>query len=98
MNLAVPATLHEVYGQELFELLDTVPASQVVPDRGLRAFAFRSGLALADVYFEEPGVFSREGAVSSALVGALRRPYIHTVKDCVFSVGSWGRCHRLRAR
>jgi hypothetical protein len=45
----------------------------------LRAFAHRSGLALADTYTEQPGVSSREGAAFSALVEALRRPHINTV-------------------
>jgi hypothetical protein len=31
----VPATLHEVYGQELAELLDTVLAGEVVTDRDI---------------------------------------------------------------
>jgi hypothetical protein len=79
VSLAVPATLHEMYGQELAELLDTVPASQVVPDRSLRTFAYRSGLALANVYFKELGVFSGEGTASSALVNALHRPHLHAV-------------------
>lgn len=34
---------------------------------------------MADVYTEEPGVSSREGAAFSALVDALRRPHIHAV-------------------
>lgn len=45
----------------------------------MRAFAHRSGLALADVYTEQPDVSSREGAAFSLLVEALRRPHIHAV-------------------
>jgi hypothetical protein len=45
----------------------------------MRAFAHRCGLALADVYIEQPDVSSREGAAFSALVEALRRPHIHAV-------------------
>jgi hypothetical protein len=45
----------------------------------LRAFAHRSGLALADTYTEQPGVSSHEGAAFSALVEALHRPHINTV-------------------
>jgi hypothetical protein len=45
----------------------------------MRAFAHRCGLALADVYTEQPDVSSREGAAFSALIEALRRPHIHAV-------------------
>jgi hypothetical protein len=45
----------------------------------MHAFAHRCGLALADVYTEQPDVSSREGAVFRALVEALRRPHIHAV-------------------
>lgn len=40
---------------------------------------------MADVYFEEPGVFSREGA---ALVDALRRPHLHKA-----AIRPHARCH-----
>ncbi len=45
----------------------------------LRAFAHAGGLALADVYTEQPDVSFREGAAFRARVEALRRPHIHTV-------------------
>lgn len=46
----------------------------------LRWFAEAHGLALADVYTEQPDVpASREGAAFSALMAALRRPHITTV-------------------
>lgn len=45
----------------------------------MHTFAHRSGLALADVYTEQPDVSSREGTAFSALVEALRRPHIHAV-------------------
>jgi hypothetical protein len=45
----------------------------------MRAFAHRSGLALADVYTEQFDVSSREGAAFRALVEALRHPHIHAV-------------------
>jgi hypothetical protein len=46
----------------------------------MRAFAHRSGLALADVYTEhQPDVSSREGAAFRALVEVLRRSHISTV-------------------
>jgi hypothetical protein len=45
----------------------------------MRAFAHRCSLALTDIYTEQPGVSSREGAAFSALVEALRRPHIHAV-------------------
>jgi hypothetical protein len=52
-------------------------ADLVIAD--LRAFAHRCGLALADVYMEQPGAFSRERAAFSAMVKALRRPHIQAV-------------------
>jgi hypothetical protein len=46
----------------------------------LRRFADAHGLALADVYTEQPDTpASREGAAFSALMAALRRPHITTV-------------------
>jgi len=45
----------------------------------MRAFAYRSALALAATYTEQSDVSSREGAAFSALVEALRRPHIHAV-------------------
>lgn len=65
------ATLHEVYGQELFELLDTVPGQSGRARPRLACVRIPVGLTLADIYFEEPSVFPREG---KALVDALRRP------------------------
>ncbi|MGH3924479.1 MAG: hypothetical protein ACRDTT_16735 [Pseudonocardiaceae bacterium] len=45
----------------------------------LYAFAHRSGLALADVYIEQPDVSSRAMAAFRALVEALRRPHSNTM-------------------
>jgi hypothetical protein len=45
----------------------------------MRAFAYRSALALAATYTEQSDVSSREGAAFSALLEALRRPHIHAV-------------------
>jgi hypothetical protein len=45
----------------------------------MRAFAHSGGLALADIYTEQPDVSSREGTAFRALIEALRRPHITTV-------------------
>lgn len=50
VNLAVPATLHEMYGQELAELLDTVLAGEVVTDRDIAERLVRSIGALEHLH------------------------------------------------
>ncbi|MGH3600682.1 MAG: hypothetical protein ACRDQH_10450 [Pseudonocardiaceae bacterium] len=50
MSLSVPATLHEVYGQELSELLDTVLAGDVVADRDVAERLVRSIGALVHLH------------------------------------------------
>jgi hypothetical protein len=46
VSLLLPATLHEVYGQELAELLDTVLAGEMVTDRDMAERLVRSVGAL----------------------------------------------------
>lgn len=50
VSLSVPATLHEVHGQELTELLDTVLAGDVVADRDVAERLVRSIGALVHLH------------------------------------------------
>jgi hypothetical protein len=50
VSLSVPAKLHEVYGQELAELLDTVLAGEVVTDRDIAERLVRSLGALVQLH------------------------------------------------
>jgi hypothetical protein len=50
VSLSVSATLHQVYGQELAELLDTVLAGEVVTDRDIAERLVRSLGALVHLH------------------------------------------------
>ncbi len=50
VSLSVSATLHEVHGQELVELLDTVLAGEVVADRDVAERLVRSIGALVHLH------------------------------------------------